>query len=226
MGYRRGSADRPWLMANFIATIDGATVVEGGSTAISDDDDRAMFHALRAVADVILVGAGTVRAENYGPVRMDEARRTARLANGLDESPRMVLVTASLGLDPDHRVFSDPERRVTVLTGPSAPLDRSEALSGVADVVRLDSTRPENILEYLGEAGVILCEGGATLVGHFVAARLLDEMALTVAPVLVAGESNRVAQGEGAKPPLEMRLDRVLYGERDLFLRYVRNETG
>lgn len=224
MGFERGHPDRPWLMANFVATIDGATVVEGGSTAISDDDDRAMFHALRTVADVILVGAGTVRAENYGPLRMDEERQMARRDHGLDEIPRLVIVSASLALDPGHRVFSDPERRVTVLTDPSAPPDRFGALSDVADVVRLDSTRAESILGRLGAARLILCEGGATLVGHFVAARLLDEMALTVAPVLVAGVSNRVAQGESAKPPLEMRLDRVLYGDRNLFLRYVRND--
>lgn len=221
MAYPRGRTDRPWVMANFVATIDGATVVDGGSTAINDSDDKEMFGAMRAAADFIVVGAGTVRAENYGPSSLDERRRQARRAAGLEPAPHLVVVTRSLRLDPEDRVFSDPEHRVTILTDESAPDDRFAALSEVADVVRLTSTDAEDLLHYLRLARVVLCEGGATLMGQFVAAGLVDEMALTVAPVLVAGESNRVAQGPEARPPLEMKLDRILHGDRSLFLRYV-----
>lgn len=225
MGYRRGHSDRPWLMANFVSTVDGATAAEGGSSAINDDDDIAMFGAMRAASDVVLVGAGTVRAENYGPIRLDGRRRTARCETGLTETPRLVVVTRSLALDADHRVFSDPEYPVTVLTDETGPSDRFETLSRVADVVRLKSTGPEDILDHLGWAAVVLCEGGPTLFGQFVGAGLVDEMALTVAPLLVSGESRRVAIGPEAQPPLEMRLDRVLYGDRSLFLRYVRTQA-
>ena len=223
LGYQRGGLDRPWLMANFVETIDGATVVDGGAATINDADDKAMFQACRAAADCIVVGAGTVRAENYGPVKLSERGRAARRQAALSENPRLVIVTGSLGLEPDHRVFSDPEQPITLLTGENAPDDRFAALSEVADVVRLKSTDAPDILSYLDDAKVVLCEGGASLLGQFVAARLVDEMALTIAPVMVAGESNRVAQGgDGARPPLEMRLDRVLYGDRSVFLRYLR----
>lgn len=224
MGYQRERPDRPWIMANFVSTIDGATVVDGGSTAINDDDDMKMFGALRAAADFILVGAGTIRAENYGPTNLDQRRREARLAAGLEETPHLVVVSRSLDLDPDERVFSDPDNRVTVLTDESAPEDRFGTLSEVADVVRLKSTGADDLVHYMRLAHVVLCEGGATLMGQFVAARLIDEMALTVAPMLVAGVSNRVAHGAEARPPIDMRLDNVLYGDRSLFLRYLRKD--
>lgn len=222
MNYPRGRSDRPWVMANFVTTIDGAAVVDGGSTAINDEDDKAMFAAMRAVPDFILVGAGTVRAENYRPVTLDERRRRARLEARLEETPHLVVVTRSLDLDPEARVFGDPEHRVTVLTGEEAPDDRFAALSEVADVIRLRSTGAEDILHYMRMARVVLCEGGPSLIGQFIAAGLIDEMALTMAPMLVAGQSPRLASGPAPNEPVDMRLDRVLYGDRSLFLRYLR----
>jgi riboflavin biosynthesis pyrimidine reductase len=221
MGYPRGRTDRPWVMANFVATIDGATVVDGGSTAINDEDDKAMFAAMRTPADFILVGAGTIRAENYGPANLDERRRRARAEAGLEETPHLVVVTRSLDLDPGHRAFSDPTNRVLVLTDESAPADRFAALSEVADVVKLKSTGVGDLLHYMRMARVVLCEGGPSLVGQFIAADLIDELALTVAPLLVSGSSPRLAHGPSPERPLNMRLDRVLYGDRSLFLRYV-----
>jgi riboflavin biosynthesis pyrimidine reductase len=222
MGYPRGRLDRPWVMANFVTTIDGAAVVDGGSTAINDEDDRTMFGSIRAVPDFILVGAETVRAENYRPVELDERRHQARLEAGLEEVPHLIVVTRSLSLDPEMRVFGNPNRRVTILTGEEAPAERAEALAEVADVVRLGGTSPADFLHYLRLAKVVLCEGGPSVIGQFIAAGLVDEMAITVAPLLVAGASVRMASGPAADPPLEMSLDRVLYGDRSLFLRYLR----
>jgi riboflavin biosynthesis pyrimidine reductase len=222
MAYPRGRLDRPWVMANFITTIDGAAVVDGGSTAINDEDDRAMFAAIRAVPDFILVGAGTVRAENYHPIELDERRSQARLEVGLEEVPHLVVATRSLSLDPEMRVFGNPKRRVTILTDEDAPAERAEALAEVADVVRLRGTGPADFLHYMRMGKVVLCEGGPSLIGQFIAAGLVDEMAVTVAPMLVAGKSKRMASGPAADPPLEMSLDRVLYGDRSLFLRYLR----
>lgn len=222
MSYPRGRPDRPWVLGNFVTTVDGAAVVAGGSSAINDDDDKAMFGAMRVAADFIVVGAGTVRAENYGPVDLDEPRRQIRREAGLDEVPHLVVVTRALDLEPDARVFGSPDRRVTVLTGEDAPADRAAALAAVADVVKLESTGPGDIVHYLRMARVVLCEGGPGLWGQFVAAGLVDEMALTVAPLLVAGAATRAARGPAADPPLDMRLDRALFGDRSLFLRYVR----
>lgn len=220
-GYARGHDGRPWVVASFVVTVDGAAVVDGGSSAINDQDDRAMFAALRSVPDFIVVGAGTVRAENYHPVTLDEERRNARVAAGLEPTPHLVILSGSLALDPAARVFGDSDHRVTILTGSEAPADRFALLSEVADVVRLRATEVTDVMHYLRMSRTVLCEGGPSLMGQFVAAGLIDEMALTVAPMLVGGDSPRLAHGVfGARQ--EMRLDRILYGDRSLFLRYLR----
>lgn len=222
MSYPRGRADGPWVMTNFISTIDGAAVVDGGTTAINDDDDMAMFAAMRAASDFVVVGAGTVRAEDYKPLQLDDVMSNARVEAGLEPNPHLVIVSGSLDLEPTQRVFSDPEHRVTVLTGPDAPTERVADLSDVADVVRLASTGAEDLIHYLRLARVVLCEGGPTLLGSLIAADLVDEMALTVSPLLVAGKSPRIAHGSSPEKPVEMRLESVLYGDRSLFLRYLR----
>lgn len=224
-GYSRERSDRPWVMANFISTIDGAAVVDGGSTAINDDDDKAMFAAMRAVPDFVVVGAGTVRAENYRPVVLDPVAQSARIDAGMEPNPHLVVVSGSLDLEPTHRVFSNPEHRVTVLTGPDSPPDRFAELSDVADVIRLESTGPDDLIHYLRLARIVLCEGGPTLMGSLIAGGLIDEMALTVAPMLVSGVAPRITHGASPETPMEMSLDRVLYGDRSLFLRYVRADV-
>lgn len=223
LGYERVHDERPWVLANFVSTIDGAAVVDGGSTAINDEDDVAMFGAIRVVPDFIVVGAETVRAENYGPVDLDERRRQARLDIGLDAVPGLVIASRSLDIDPAAKVFGNPQRRVTILTGTEAPDDRFSALSEVADVVRLSTTAPSDLLHYMKAARVVLCEGGPGLWGQFVGEGLVDEMALTISPMLVSGHETRVARGPIADPPIEMRLDDVHYGDRSLFLRYLRH---
>jgi riboflavin biosynthesis pyrimidine reductase len=95
-------------------------------------------------------------------------------------------------------------------------------LGDAAEVIVLDDMTPRSILTRLGAAGVILCEGGPTLVGQFVASHLVDEVNLTIAPTMISGKSARMAHGPEAEPPLDMSLDRMLLGDRSLFLRYLR----
>ena len=218
----RKAEGRPWLLVNFISSADGGTAVGGKSSRLGDEDDKAVFQALRAVPDVILVGSGTVEAENYQPVRLDEERRERRLDAGLSEVPVLAIVSGRLSFDPEARVFSDPDYRPMVITGPEADPAKLALLGDAAEVIILDDVTPENIMARLGAAGVILCEGGPTLVGQFVATRLVDELNLTIAPVMIGGESARIAHGDPAEPPLDMRLDRYLMGDRSLFLRYLK----
>ena len=210
-------------MLNMIASIDGATTLEGTSSALGDADDRAVFQALRTVPDVILVGAGTVRAENYGPVALDEEKRARRETQGRSSVPLLAIVTGRLDLDHETKVFSNSEYRPMVITSTNANPAKMALLGDAAEVVILDELTPEAILGQLGAASVILCEGGPTLGGQFVASGLVDEINVTVSPLLVSGDSNRIVRGEEADPPLGMRLDRALVGERSLFLRYLRS---
>ncbi|MGH8871728.1 MAG: pyrimidine reductase family protein [Acidimicrobiia bacterium] len=222
MGDERKAGGRPWVLVNFISSADGGTAIGGKSSGLGDEDDKAVFQALRAVPDIILVGSGTVEAENYRPVELDDERRERRLAAGLTEVPVLAIVSGRLGFDPEARVFSDPEHRPMVITGPKADPAKLAMLGDAADMVILEDVTPAAILGRLGAARVILCEGGPSLMGQFVADGLVDELDLTVAPVMIGGRSARIAHGDPAEPPLDMRLDRCLIGDRSLFLRYLR----
>lgn len=218
----RGDPDKPWLMYNMVSSIDGATAVRGGSTPLNDEDDKNLFAALRAIPDIVLAGAGTVRAEHYGPIALDEERRARRVEAGLEPTPTLVIATRSLSLDPDMRVFGDPDHKPLIITGEDAPEDRVAELSDLADIRRLPSLDPDSIIDALGDVRVVLCEGGPTLNGQLISAGYIDEMRLTISPLVAVGESHRVAHGDDLDPPVEMRLDSVLAGDQALFLRYVR----
>jgi riboflavin-specific deaminase-like protein len=219
--------NRWWLRANMVSSLDGAVSgADGRSGTLSTPSDRQVFHHLRSLADAVVVGAGTARAEDYGPVRDGDAQARARTARGQSARATMVVVTRSLALDPDARLFSGPDR-VVVVTTRSAPGDAVERLSDVADVVRTgrDEVDLTEMLEVLAQRGLrhLLCEGGPTLLGDLVAARLVDELCLTLAPMMVAGQVRRIADGAGAEPPLGLRPAGLLLADDGaLFTRWSR----
>ena len=225
MADNRDNAGRPWVLINMISSIDGATAVDGKSTGLGDEDDRTVFKALRTVADVILVGAGTVRAENYGPALLDEERRARRVASGMEALPRLAVVSGRLSVDRDARIFSEDGARPLVISKVGADAERVQALSEVAEVVLLEELDMKSVVAHLGGSSVILCEGGPSINGQLVASGLVDELNLTVSPLLAAGSSNRIAVGDSPEPPLSMSLDRALIGESSLFLRYLRDQN-
>lgn len=212
-------------MLNMVASLDGATALRGGATALADADDQALFHALRAACDVVLVGAETVRAEDYGPVRLDDATRTARGAAGLEPVPSLAIVSRRLDLDRQARVFSNPDLRPMIITGADAPPERVEALSDRAEIVVAgeQGADPAAIRGLLHDRGheVILGEGGPTLNGQLVTVDAVDEINLTLSPMMVAGGSSRVSRHPLAVEH-RFRRARVLAGESMLFLRYLR----
>ena len=217
----RSAIDRPWVMANMISSIDGATAIDGRSTGLGEDDDPQVFKAIRAVPDVILVGAGTVAAEDYRPVVLDSERRQRRTALGKAEVPTLAIVSGRLSVDPEARVFSDPDHKPLIITGTQADPAKLVTIGDAADIAILQSLDPASILHHLGAAGVVLLEGGPTLNGQFAAAGLIDELNLTLRSAVAAGDSKRITNGEAVKPLLEMNVDRVLQGDRALFIRYV-----
>lgn len=219
----RHREDRPWVMLNIVESIDGATAIDGGASGLNDADDRQLFLALRAVADVVMNGAATVRAENLGPVRLSGEMAQRRREAGVHEPPRMVVLSRSLSLDPHLRIFSDPERRPTIITGLDADPERLAALGNVADLVQIEKLDGPGIIDALQGVSVVLCEGGPTVNGQLIEGGLVDEVNLTISPVLALGDSKRVASGPSDHRPTEMRLDRTLIGDHSLFLRFVRD---
>jgi len=217
---------RPWVVVDMIASADGAIAVEGRSGGLGGPADKAVFRALRGAADVVLVGAGTARAEGYGPVRADDATRARRRARGQAPVARLALVTARLDLDPEARMFTEAEEPPVVITTVAAAAGADAALAGRADLVAVGDDEVDLALGMaaLHERGasLVLVEGGPTLNGHLVAADLVDEWCLSIAPVLVSGESGRAAHGPEPTEPVAMQLHRLLEADGYLFATYRR----
>ncbi len=214
----------PGVRFNFVSSIDGAATRGGLSGGLSGTADQRRFELLRRVCDVVVVGAGTVRAEGYEAMRVSDASVRWRLANGRPEHPVFAIVTGSLGLDPASPIFIDAPVRPIVLTTERAT--GASRFDEVADVVVAGDTRVEPGLAVaaLRERGLthILCEGGPTLFGGFLEADAADELCLTISPSLEAGDARRIANG-GA-PPREMHLATVLRSGDTLLLRYARHD--
>lgn len=217
---------RPWVMVNMVASLDGATMVDGVSGPLGGPADKEVFAAIRAVADVILVGAGTVRAEGYGPPRPSPTQRARRRARGQAAAPRLAVCSASLGLDPGAPLFAAAEERPVVITVSVVDDGRRAALGRVADLVVAGETRVDmsRAVAALGATGarVVLAEGGPSLNGQLVSAGLVDELCLTLSPLLAGGRSARIAVGDPPCRPVGLILDRLLEAHGMLFARYVR----
>ena len=223
---------RPWVMVNMVTSVDGATVVAGRSGGLGGPADRQVFRAIRGCADMILVGAGTVRAEDYRPPRSpEETVAASRAASGRSPRPRLVVVSASLDLDPTAPMFTDRDPvdpPPIVATVASAPTDRRARLEPVAELVACGETRVDltGLLAVLDDIGArtVLCEGGPDLNHQLFAAGLVDELCISVSPKLVGGVSEE-GRSLLAGPPLaaaaRLVLDRVLTADGFLFCRYL-----
>jgi len=224
--YSQGTSREPWVRVNFVTSADGAATHQGLSGGLSDAADKRVFGILRRLCDVVLVGAGTVRAEGYSAMRVDPDSEHVRTAHGLTAHPVFAIVSASLDLDPASPIFQQaPERPIVYTTELSRP-DTREALSEVADVVVCGRDRVEAgaMVKDLAARGLgrIHCEGGPHLFGDLIASRELDELCLTIAPRLEAGVATRVASGASPIAPIGMQLAHTLVSGSTLLLRYVR----
>ncbi|ARX87178.1 MULTISPECIES: pyrimidine reductase family protein [Streptomyces] len=218
----------PWLRANMVSTLDGAAQHEGRSQPLSNATDMRVFGALRGLADVVVVGAETVRQEGYRPARAREAFAARRAAAGQAPAPAIAVVSASLDLDFTLPLFTAPLTPTLLVTGAAAAADRvAAARKAGADVVIAGEgagADPARVVRELGERGLtrLLTEGGPRMLGQFVAAGALDELCLTVSPMLTAGDAQRIAGGPGLAVPEKFVLASVLEESGFLFTRYRR----
>lgn len=207
----------PFVRVSFVASTDGAMSVDGRSAGLGSPADRRVFLLQRRLADVILVGAGTARAENYGGARTP--------TRGRDTPPPIAVVTGSADLDPAGRLFTDTQVPPIVLTLASVPAERRELLTAAGgDVVALERLTPDLVLAELARRGLhrVLCEGGPSLFGALVAADAVDELCLTLAPLLVGGAAGRIAAGPGSGHQHPLELVDTLHENGVLLLRYRR----
>lgn len=217
---------RAWVRFNFVSSVDGSATRGGLSGSLGDAADHRVFALLRRMTDVILVGAGTVRAEGYSGPLVSATDQQWRAARGLPPHPAVAYVSGSLDLDPDGGLFAQAPVRPLIFTAADADPARRRALSQVADVVSAGDShvRPEAVRAELVARGLasVLCEGGPRLLGSFQAAGAVDELCLTLAPVLAGGTGPRISAGAPEAAAAGLQLRHVLRSGSTLLLRYVR----
>ena len=226
--YRVPDRTRPHLRVNFIASLDGAATRAGVSGGLGNADDKLVFDTLRMLADVIVVGAGTVRAEGYGGIRLSPADAAWRVGHGLPAQPPVAVVSSRLDLDPNHPLFTDAAVRPLVVTHAGSPLRRRAELAAVADVLICgeDAVDPRRLRAELVRRGLtqMLCEGGPNLFGAMIEADCVDELCLTLSPVLEGGPAGRISAGAAAVTRAMSLLHALTAGDM-LFLRYARRQS-
>ena len=226
--YALAPQPKPHVRANFILSADGAATFNGVTEPLATPADRNVFRTVRGLADVILVGAGTVRAEGYGPARPTAERRARRLAEGYAEVPTIAVVSRSLDLDLSSRFFTEAAVPPIVITFSGAPAQQLDALHEIADVLVAGETSVDlrAALQVLHHRGLtrVLTEGGPLLFGELIAANLVDELCLTLSPVLAGAGHLSMASGPAIDVPHWMSLVHVLEEDGALFLRYARRE--
>lgn len=219
--YRWPVAARPWIRSNFVATVDGAVQgADGRSGTINTEADHLVFDLLRALSDVVIAGAGTVRRERYRAVELTEAQRRVRAAHGLDGTPTLLVVSGSLDLPSD---LGDGDGRVVVVTGGA---DTVQPPPGV-EVHRADTApvSPSEIVQLCHDRSWsrVLLEGGPRLHHEFLDLGLVDEICLSTAPQVTAGQRLGLASGAPLHPPAEFTVGGVVVVDDTVMVRWRRS---
>jgi len=216
-----------WVTGHMVAGLDGTAAVGGRVGSLSTAPDRSLFPRMRQIADVVLVGAETVRREGYGPIRLTDQAREQRRRRGMSPTPPVAVVSRSLDFDWTAKVFADaPEdARTHIITCEAAdPVRRAEAEEvAVVMVAGGDRVEPTAALRALAELEhrVVLCEGGPTWLGELVAADRLDELCLSISP-LMGGDPLPVAVTPPGTGLVGFDLQNAMAEGSTLFLRYER----
>jgi riboflavin biosynthesis pyrimidine reductase len=235
--YAEGWLAEGGVRVNFISSVDGAATSAGRSRGLQTPGDNAVFAALRDLADVILVGAATAATEGYRPANPSASRRAVRDRFGLAEVPAIAVMSSSLELDLSAELFSAAVRAPTlVITGSTGPMGvRTDIIDLAATDTRLQLVQAPSMpdggvdfaasVQALRELGYrrILCEGGPRLFAAGVAAGAVDELCLTLSPMLAGPDGPRIVAGESWPAELapRLRLAGLLAEDDALFCRYL-----
>ena len=214
-----------WVTGHMVAGLDGTAAIDGRVGALSTAPDQSLFRRMRQIADVVLIGAETVRREGYAPIRLSERARALRRQRGLSPVPPVAVVSRSLDLDLSSSVFAraHEEARTLLITCAAADPQRLEMAREVATVLIAGQGRvdPATALRALAERGhrVVLCEGGPRWLGELVAAGRLDELCLTLSP-LMGGDPLPVSVTPPGAGLSRFALRGAMVEEDTVFLRY------
>jgi riboflavin biosynthesis pyrimidine reductase len=218
-----------WVRGNMIASVDGGATDDGKAGGLAGPGDRAVFSLMRHAADVIMVGAATVRIENYSGAQLPVAARQARQRRGQAEVPPIAVVTQSGDLDPNALLFTRTEVPPLILTCSRSFDDTRRRLGSVAEVI--DASGPQSdgvdgatVLTILAGRKLlrVLTEGGPLFLSLLIENDLLDELCLTIAPILVGGIARRIATGPGQVHTRMQRTHVLTDDDGYLYTRYVK----
>ncbi len=213
-------ADRPYLVLNMVSTVDGKAAIDWRTQGLSSALDREMFHHLRTQTDAVMVGAGTARAERYGAIVKTDELRDKRRAEGLEPEALAVVVSGRLDLPQDLPILGEPSQPVVVATG------SDETVPGTGNQVlyeRVGDDLPLLMARLRSDHGVrsVLCEGGPTLNSFLFAAGLVDELFLTLSPMVLGGAAAlTIVAGRELVEPAHLELISIAEGGGDLFTRW------
>jgi riboflavin biosynthesis pyrimidine reductase len=217
-------ARRPSVRLNMIVSVDGGTSWGGVSGALGSSADKALFSVLRSLADFVLVAAGTMRAEHYGPAALPAAVQSERRGRGQRPVPPIAVVSRSGELDWNDPFFTEASERPLVITVSATQASDRARAAEVADVIVAgeDDVDLSRAIDELGVRGArtILAEGGPTLNGALARAGLLDELCVTLSPKLASGDAKRIIAGSTLDELEALRLRSICEEDDYLFLRY------
>ncbi len=235
--YGRNWVEHGGVRVNFIASVDGSATSAGESRGLQTPGDNAVFAALRDLADVILVGASTATREGYRPARVPADRAAIRTSRGFSSAPATAVVSASLDLDLDAALYREADQHAPtyVITGSSAPLAaRNDIidLAGEVEGLRLLEVPSTDggvdftaVVAQLRELGLrrILCEGGPRIFATAALARAVDELCLTISPMLAGPAGPKIVGGHDWPADFlpQLHLDSLLIEDDALFSRYL-----
>jgi len=213
------------LRVNFVSSVDGSVTLKGRSGTLGGAADRRVFHLLRVACDAVMVAAGTIRIEQYGPLGVAEPLQRMRQEQGRTPDPVLVIVTRRLVFDPNHPLFAQAPQRPVIVTTEDTRAEAGDRFSKVADVLGFGSGDVDltAAVAALAARGLrhVLCEGGPHLLGSLLVPDLVDELCLTLAPKLVGPGPGRIVAGAPG-PVRDLALGHVFASGDELFLRYVR----
>jgi riboflavin biosynthesis pyrimidine reductase len=219
---------RPYVVCNFVCSVDGRATVGGRTAGLGGAGDRAVFHLLRTQVDAVMAGTGTLHVESYGVLARDEEFARIRVVEGRAAQPWAVVVSRSGNVPFEIPLFRDPQSRILLY----AP-QNSQAPRCAARVISHETpTGPHELAAVLRslrqdhDIRSLLCEGGPAIFTALLLADLVDELFLTVSPMLVGDPELGITTGPPLSTHRSMRLIWALEHEGNLFLRYATTPPG
>jgi riboflavin-specific deaminase-like protein len=220
----RAPAERPYVVANFISSLDGKATADGRTAALGGPGDRAAFHLLRTEVDAVLAGNRTMFIESYGPLAKEPRLSELRVRAGRGPQPLGVVISRSGTVPFEIPLFGDADSRVAVYGPPGLEVPDTAAEVIVHELAR-DEGALAGVLRSLRadhDVRSLLCEGGPSLFSALLLEDLVDELFLTLAPKLVGGDSMTITTGVPLDELADVRLVTALEQDGALFLRYAR----